>query len=117
MTDTSALIEGHHLVTSYPAAWCQCHHRLAWDTRAEDHAAHVIVAIQAQALLGARAALQAAYKRGPGANLDGHASTWRKGMARAHRIVIDYQRTLTAPAEENDDVSDPKPNLSKGGDS
>ena len=50
MTDTSALIEGHHLVTSYPAAWCQCHHRLDWETRAEDHAAHVVATIQAQAL-------------------------------------------------------------------
>lgn len=50
MTDTSALIEGHHLVTAYPAAWCQCHWPLRWEHREQDHSAHVIAAIQAQAL-------------------------------------------------------------------
>lgn len=50
MTDTSALVEGHHLVTAYPAAWCQCNHRLRWEHREQDHAAHVVAAIQAQAL-------------------------------------------------------------------
>lgn len=51
MTDTSALIEGHYLVSSYPAAWCQCgHHVLRWNQREEEHAVHVIAAIQAQAL-------------------------------------------------------------------
>lgn len=43
---------------------------------------------------GARKELQAAYKEGPGARLDGMPATWRKGVSRARRIVQDYQRGL-----------------------
>jgi len=50
--------------------------------------------VRAEALNGARAELQAAYKRGPGARLDGLESTWRKGVAKAHRIVRDCQDRL-----------------------
>lgn len=50
--------------------------------------------VRAEALNGARAELQAAYKRGPGARLDGLESTRRKGVAKAHRIVRDYQDRL-----------------------
>lgn len=67
----------------------------------ERHAlAAVLPEIQAQALSGARAELQAAYRAGPGARLDGMPATWRKGMARAHRIVRDYQRSLTTTTGE-----------------
>lgn len=51
-----------------------------------------------KALDGARKELQAAYKRGPGNNLQGRAETWRKGVSRAHRIVQDYQRGLRGGA-------------------
>lgn len=74
------------------------------DRLAERIARHALAAvlpeIQAQALLGARAELQAAYRRGPGSRLDGLEKTWRKGMAKAHRIVQDYQESLTTTTEE-----------------
>lgn len=67
--------------------------------RVQPALAAVLPEIQAQALDGARAELQAAYKAGPGARLDGRVETWRKGMSRAHRIVHDYQRSLTTTTE------------------
>jgi hypothetical protein len=50
---------------------------------------------------GARKALQAAYKRGPGnTRLNGRGEAWRKGVSLAHRIVRDYERSMRAEGGE-----------------
>ena len=70
------------------------------DTRAALEAAAPLIA--ARALEGARKELQAAYKTEvPRALLsDGQQAAWRIGISRAHGIVRDYQRRLTATTEE-----------------
>ncbi len=86
MTDTSALLEGHHLVTSDPGAWCQCGHHLEWKTREEDHSVHVVIEIGAQALDEASAAATGLGTwSGSNIAVGDRASTWLAGRAAAMR--------------------------------
>lgn len=66
---------------------------------AHEVAAEVIAAvlplIRNDAIDGVREVIQAMYKRGPGDALQGKPETWRKGMAKAHRVVRDYQEAFT----------------------
>jgi hypothetical protein len=52
--------------------------------------------IAGRALREARDELLAAYKTGPGNSLQGNPETWRKGFAKAHRIVCDLYDRIEA---------------------